>query len=577
MAIMIPDRISEDSSPGERDLFLRLKKSTDTEDWVVLHSLDVAKHRRQISGEIDMIVVVPGLGVLCLEVKACQRLSRNDRGDWFYGSNPKPDYRGPFKQASSAMHSLRNVFFSSGPLAKVVFFSGVIFTHVAFNQTSPEWHSWQFLDVHRYSAKPISELLRSMLGNARKHVATTPTCGWFDPNSKTPTPEQCKDIAARLRPSFEFFESPKSRSQRTKSEIKQFTDEQFVALDAMQDNPRVLYKGPAGTGKSVLAIEAVRRACLEGKTTLFLCYNKHLSRKLADEVAGLNPNVECSTLHSFMLKKTGKPAETNNNEFWSTTLPSLALEKLIESNPVKQFDYLVIDEVQDICTAPYLELLDCVLLGGLKEGRFAFFGDFEKQAIFAANSQEPQTVLRKFTGGLPQFSLRINCRNRPRLAALAHLLGQLNPNYSKVLRDDDQVECFPTYYQDDEDQIQKLVDALEQAYRDGFTGKSIVVLSPLSDRNCCASKILDPKWQQRLKPIGESEAGYIQFGSVQSFKGLEAEFVILTDIEAILDRRSQQIFYTGVTRALERLVILAKEKSKADVIRALTGTSHESY
>jgi len=572
---MIPDRISQDSSPGERDLFLRLKNSKDTGGWLVLHSLDVAQHRRQISGEIDMVVIVPELGVLCLEVKACQRLTRNENGEWYYGRTAKPDYRGPFKQASSAMHSLRNDFFSTGPLSKIVFFSGVIFTHVAFDQASPEWHSWQFLDVHRYSAKPISELLRAMLSNARKHLASKPTCGWFDAALKTPTIKQCKEIAARLRPSFEFYESPKSRSQRTQSEIKRYTNEQFVALDAMQDNPRVLYKGPAGTGKSVLAIEAVRRACLDGRKTLFLCFNKQLGKKLAAEVADLQPSVVCSTLHAFMMKLAAKPVDSSDHIFWSTTLPALALAKLIESSAVEQFDYIVVDEVQDICSAPYLELLDCILRGGLKEGRFALFGDFEKQALYVKRNENPQSVLQNFVGSVPQFSLRINCRNRPRLAALAFLLGQLKPDYSKVLRDDDQFECFPTYYRDEAEQERKLIESLEQAYREGFTGNSVVVLSPLGDKNCCASQISDSSWRQRLKPFEESETGYVNYGSVHSFKGLEAEYVILTDIEAIFDQRSQQIFYTGVTRALERLVILAKEKSKADVIRALTGTSHE--
>ena len=569
MALMIPDRIST-NSPGERDLFLRLRNSSDTEGWFVLHSLDIAEHNRQVNGEIDMIVVIPGMGVLCLEVKACQSL-RIEQGAWYYGRNSKPDYRGPFKQASSAMHSLRGNFFSRGPLAKTVFVSGVVFTHVNFDLASPEWHTWQFVDSRQYQAKPIADLLRSMLASARHHLSGKPSCRWFDPNSLEPTPRQCKDIANILRPSFEVYESPKSRFQRTQNEIKKFTEEQFVALDAMQGNNRVLYKGPAGTGKTVLAIEAVRRACLNNKRALFLCYNRLLSKKLAEEVGDLEPKVHCSTLHSLLLNIAGKSARNPDPEFWRNELPRLALESLIQSNSNQQYDYLVVDEVQDLCHAPYLEVLDCLLKDGLQHGSFVAFGDFEKQAIYAQGDRAPEKVFGDFAGAVPVYSLRTNCRNRPRLAGLAHLLGQLKPNYTRTLREDDGIDCFPTYYRDSDDQVKKLVEALESAYRDGFRGRSIVVLSPLADE-CCALKISDESWAQRLKPIESSESGYIRFGTVHSFKGLEAEFVILTDIESILRDTDQMLFYTGVTRALERLVLLAKEKSKADVIRVLTSS-----
>ena len=152
------------------------------------------------------------------------------------------------------MHSLRGNFFSRGPLAKTVFVSGVVFTHVNFDLASPEWHTWQFIDSRQYQAKPIADLLRSMLASARHHLSGKPSCRWFDPSSPEPTPRQCKDIANILRPSFEVYESPKSRSQRTQNEIKKFTEEQFVALDAMQGNERVMYKGPAGTGLSLIHI-----------------------------------------------------------------------------------------------------------------------------------------------------------------------------------------------------------------------------------------------------------------------------------------------------------------------------------
>jgi len=107
MARMIPQTFPASCpSPGEREIFTRLMDEPSTMSWIVLHSLDIAHHLRQVSGEVDFVIIVPSLGVLCLEVKACYSLRRKD-GLWFYGQSAQGDPRGPFKQSAEGMHSLR--------------------------------------------------------------------------------------------------------------------------------------------------------------------------------------------------------------------------------------------------------------------------------------------------------------------------------------------------------------------------------------------------------------------------------------------------------------------------------------
>lgn len=129
MAVMIPPVVYEGCpSPGEAEIFRRLRDDPETHGWTVLHSLDIAKHRRQISGEADFVVIIPSRGVLVLEVKAAHSVRRTSEGQWYYGTNPKPDPRGPFKQASEAMHSIRDrVVSQDRSLSRVVFWSAVIF------------------------------------------------------------------------------------------------------------------------------------------------------------------------------------------------------------------------------------------------------------------------------------------------------------------------------------------------------------------------------------------------------------------------------------------------------------------
>ena len=77
MARMIPPACAAKTPAGERDLFNKLRDDPDTSGWVVLHSLDLKKHQSKIEGELDMVVLVPRLGVLCIEVKGCD-VSRHE-------------------------------------------------------------------------------------------------------------------------------------------------------------------------------------------------------------------------------------------------------------------------------------------------------------------------------------------------------------------------------------------------------------------------------------------------------------------------------------------------------------------
>src|SRR4029077_7131665 len=97
---------------------------------------------------------------------------------------------------------------------------------------------------------------------------------WLLESARLPDHQQAAAIARILRPSFEFSEKAPDRRARQQAEILRYTEEQFAALDAMEDNERVMFTGPAGTGKTVLALEAARRASNSGMKVLWLCFNR---------------------------------------------------------------------------------------------------------------------------------------------------------------------------------------------------------------------------------------------------------------------------------------------------------------
>ena len=92
------------------------------------------------------------------------------------------------------------------------------------------------------------------------------------------------------------------------AQLLTLTEEQFVVLDMLGGEDRVLIEGPAGSGKTVLAAEAVRRAARSGNRVLFTCYNKLLAEQLKQSLESEfeADRVEVCTLHGLFTKMIGR-------------------------------------------------------------------------------------------------------------------------------------------------------------------------------------------------------------------------------------------------------------------------------
>src|SRR5438552_8121274 len=105
-ARMLPAFCPAGASPGEQEIFNLLRDDPLAAEWTALHSLDLAEHVRQVQGEADFVVLIPNEGIVVIEVKSHHSVVVDKHG-WWLGCAAMPEKRGPFKQASDALHSIR--------------------------------------------------------------------------------------------------------------------------------------------------------------------------------------------------------------------------------------------------------------------------------------------------------------------------------------------------------------------------------------------------------------------------------------------------------------------------------------
>lgn len=580
MARMIPPYLPEDCrSPGERTLFTRFRDDPCTKDWVVLHSLGVAKHPKRLEGEIDFVVMVPGEGVLCLEVKG-GKVSREE-GVWKYGEGPFAEISkiGPFKQASEAMHGIRDyVKKRDTSLRKLLFFSGVFFTYVDFDGMSAEWHPWQYADRSLLTRSSVSICCQRMFLMAHAHVGNTPAAFWYDPVESRPTTQQVKRLVDLLRGDFEYFVSPRVSVEEGEQEVRRFTEEQFSALDVLEENNPIVYKGPAGTGKTFLAMEAMRRSMLAGKRTLLTCYNSLLGqwlRKQTEQITVPHERmVTVGTFHSLLLQLSGLLSpEVESSSFWSRILPQAVLDRMlagIVKSPL--YDTIIIDEAQDLITEEYLDVIDLLLAGGIAGGRWVMFGDFERQAIYTAQDTihgfRVLEVLKKRAPVYFNFPLRVNCRNAEEIAVGLELACRLQPGYSRIMHRGQTAEIEVDFYHNRDEQMLHLRRFL-RVLQGTFLPHEITILSVRSDQHSCAWQLSQQGDAAGLRAFREERSNEVGFTSIHAFKGMEAPAVILTDIEEFQGILAEALLYVGMSRARQRLVMLMHERCRVPYLETV--------
>lgn len=546
MGRMIPDYCKSES-PGEETLFNLLKADPLTKDWVIFHSLHIARHVSKPKGEADFLILIPDTGFILLEVKSHTHIDRVD-GTWYFGKAKKIK-ESPFVQAETAMFSIKDQLNKAFPWTKHrVFLDICWFTDLNFEVEGPvEWAEWQALDVSNLSnaANSLLNSVQKGISHLRdkvsKKVGTSPRM----------TLSEIDEVVGFLRPNFEFSLSEKQIRQNRQTELVHFLEEQYQALDLCSQMRRVIFNGPAGTGKTLLAEELAKRKSLLGQKVLLVCFNRLLADELKSRL--LQHRVTVTTFDSLALSvaNTNSTSGAGGN---LTEIQRLGYASL-KVSPQNKYDFVIVDEAQDILHADNLGFIDQLLMEGLAKGKWVAFGDFDSQQIYGgANLLE---ITQDLYGDIPLASLTQNCRNTIQIGAFTESTLPKAPKWSKFRREGDN----PTpklFTIGEEVNIAGVLDQVIDSLRaEKFTYDDIVVLSP-SYIDFPDDLYSESKYANKFVTAKDRQPGKIAFTSIAKFKGLDSACVIAMDLE-VLEAWPQkdEYLYVLFTRARDRLSIMA--------------------
>ena len=129
------------------------------------------------------------------------------------------------------------------------------------------------------------------------------------------------------------------------------------------------------------------------------------------------------------------------------------------------------------------------------------------------------------------------------------------PRYEKCLRPDNGVRAETKVHSDAAEQAAHLSAILDALKRDKYSPSEVVILSRLAFG--IVRDLPRSGWLSQIHDLNAEPTAGIRAGTIHAFKGLEAPVVIVTDIDRVGDPESDALLYVGMSRATERLFVLA--------------------
>ena len=577
MSRMFPDVPPSDlEHAAEEPVYIALRDQLGN-DYTVLHSYPWLRPWRDqalLEGEADFVVIHPQRGILILEVKGGN--VRLDGNRWVRDTSngPKP-IQDPFSQARRNMHALIDIIGerSGKRLRKDDITHGyaVVFPHFDYDGLPPPSADKAIV----ISRKNLLEMTQAI------EVAYN---AWTTVQKPLAPAQYMMLLNEYLMPKFRLFRPVGPDISTTADRLLELTEMQAQVFEGLYIQDRVLVEGVAGSGKTILALSRALAFARGGKRALFVCFNKELAawlRAQVDEDPTTSEFRALLTIQNFhalaadLAKDAGitfAPFDggPKGEAFWNDEVPDLieqAVLSLEGEGHANYFDAIVVDEAQDFCLGWWYALTQALL--SKPDGPLYAFLD-PNQSL-RGKVQWPEI---KFD---TRFKLTINCRNTRRIAAASASVLTLTPHtfprapVGGVLR-----MLRPGTSRQQKGLVLQTLRSLLQ--REGVAPGQIAVIGPAAKENGTLFDINDVDGTALVTSTLAWRAGEgVLVTTARSFKGLEADVVVLYDLGGFGPLFKREDLYVSCTRAKALLVAIVHGDQCREVITiAQTASEAES-
>ncbi len=552
MARMVPFPMLPTESTAERRLYEGFLEQLD-EAYVVYHSVDwvLAGRDGPIQGEADFIVAHPEEGVLVLEAKGGALAYDPKTRRWSQSGHSGRHLldEDPFHQARDEMHSLIDIL-----------------------SAQPGWERWRpsygygvafpdgSYDAPAHPAAPSEVAIdRGDMGRLAERIREV--MRYWRREGRRFGDEGMEALAAALGFRVEVRTPLKLRFDEEDRTIVELTDDQAWIMSFVLHRKRAAVTGPAGSGKTMLAIQLAKRLADEGHRTLLTCFNRRLGEYLAEATNGFK-GLDATPFHELCVgtaKEAGislpeASAEPNSPSF-EHELPGALEQAARKLGP--RYDAMVVDEAQDFREWWWPALLS--LHEEPDEGMLYLFAD-DNQNLYGGRIPLPEDC---WCPPLPA-----NLRNTKAIHEFVSVFydgvgkptGKGPPGRAPVVLG----------YRDDEELAHLLAVVLtDLVQEEKIPLDDIAVLTPSGKEK---SRLRSRERVDGFVLSGVPEEGKVLATSIHGFKGLERPVVILAELGDKHQEDLARYLYVGGSRARNHLIVLAAEPV-AKELRHLTATS----
>lgn len=625
MAQMIPEvEPGQLKHRSEAGIYRALRDQLDA-DYTVFHSYSwlraPAEGEGLREGEIDFVIVHPQRGLLVLEVKGGREI-HYDGHRWHRGRARNPSAMAdPFDQARRNTHTLLDFIeqHSGKRLGRrnLAFGYAVVFPHLEYTGRLPNHVTREicFTQSHLLRmAQAVECAYESWRGRAAQEASGDQASGATGRADKEPLSDVLYQMLLQdcLMPRMGLLYPVGAAARETAQRLIQLSQMQRAIVQSMYKHPRMLIEGPAGSGKTLLALDRAQLFARQGLRTLFVCFNRPLAFWLRDRVqtdhslAELRERLVVRHFHGYAAELCAaasipfSPADKapleGHDTFWddeSARLMEMAALTLRVQQRLEPFDALVVDEAQDFQPLWWETLIETLLRDPQRSLIYAFMDPH--QSLRGSVQAPPVQLVR------PPVDLAHNCRNTQRISvASAMVLGlQAQPYDALPLGEPLQLHEAPAA------QLNSALTALLRQLLgpQGVRPEELVLIGPeakdkgsslaalhridgvlrLEDQPLSGgARRAQPEPVASAVPLTMDASAWLRGEGVlvttaRSFKGLEANIVLLYDLDRFSDSpENRRHLYVACTRARARLIALLPEDTDCPAREILQAAAEAS-